>query len=355
MIPPITLWRAFGVWRAWRRGERGVPLSVTYFVNGQCNLRCRGCFFFEHPPEAEPAPDELDTHQAKALIDHVAGLGVPFLELVGGEPFLRRDLLELARHARARGLWCGVTTNGTRFPEAAGALGEIRDTFRTVFVSIDGFEDAHDVVRGAGTYRRSLDGLRRLLGTQGRALVGVSTIVGPENVAQLPAFGEHLRALGVEQWVLSSGLAPAPHVDPAAAAPALAAIRRMRRDHPGFIPQDERFLDALLGFYRGEGRYGCDVEQLLHVSVTPGGQTSACCTWPVPLGPASAGALAATLASVPRAAFDPVARCGGCVRHDYAFTMRLFRMPLPALVTEALALTAGPVFGSSRALAANGG
>lgn len=355
MIPPTTLWRSFRVWRAWRRGERGVPLSVTYFVNGQCNLRCRGCFFFEHPPEAEPAPDELDTHEAKSLIDHLAELGVPFLELVGGEPFLRRDLLELARHARARRLWCGVTTNGTRFPDSDAALAEIRETFRTVFVSIDGFEEAHDRVRGAGTYQRSLAGLRRLLAARGAALIGVSTIVGPENVARLPAFGEHLRALGVGQWVLSSGLAPAPLVDAGAAAPALAAIRRMRRDHPGFIPQDEDFFDALLGFYRGQGRYGCEVDQLLHVSVTPGGQTSACCTWPVPLGPARRGALGGTLAAAPAAAFAPVAQCGGCVRHDYGYTMRLFRRPLPALVGEAFALVAGPGFGSPRRLAASRG
>lgn len=346
MIPPTTLWRAFRVFRAWRRGERGVPLSVTYFVNGQCNLRCRGCFFFEHPPEPEPAPRELDTAEAKALIDHVAGLGVPFLELVGGEPFLRRDLLELARHARARGLWCGVTTNGTRFPETA--LDEVRSVFRTVFVSVDGFEDAHDRVRGAGTYRKTLEGLHRLLAARGPALVGVSTIVGPENLATLGAFGEHLRGLGVQQWVLSSGLAPAPSVDPASAAIALAAVRRMRREHPGFIPQDERFFDALLAFHRGEGRYGCDVEQLLHVSVTPGGETSACCTWPVPLGRARDGALGATLAAVPRAAFDPVTACGGCVRHDYAYTMRLFRRPWPALVAEALVLAAGPSLAAPR-------
>ncbi len=354
MIPPTTLWRAFRVWRAWRRGERGVPLSVTYFVNGQCNLRCRGCFFFEHPAEPTPALDELDTLAAKALIDDLAALGVPFLELVGGEPFLRRDLFELARHARARGLWCGVTTNGTRFPDAA--LDEVRRVFRTVFVSIDGFEDAHDTVRGVGTYRKTLHGLRRLLDARGPALLGVSTIVGPENVDTLPAFGAELRALGVQQWVLSSGLAPAPRVDAGAAEAALAAIRRMRREHPAFIPQDERFFDALLGFYRGEGRYGCDVEQLLHVSVTPGGETSACCTWPVPLGPARRGSLGGTLASAPAAAFAPVARCGGCVRHDYAYTMRLFRRPLPALVAEALSLAAGPGFGSPRRLgAADGG
>ncbi len=340
MIPPIVVWRAFRVWRAWRRG-RPKPLSVTYFVNGACNLRCRGCFFFEHPPESLDADAELGTHEALALVDDLARLGVPFLELVGGEPFLRRDLLELARHARKRGLWCGVTTNGTRLDAAVAA--EARRTFRTVFVSLDGFEAAHDVVRGAGGYARALAGLDHLLAAPGRALVGVSTILTPENLASLPDFAAFLRARGVGQWVLSSALAPAPAVDPAAAAPVLARLARLRREDPEFFPQEERFFAALLGLQRGEGRYGCHVDQLLHVSVTPSGETSACCLWPVPLGPASQGELAATLARAARepSRFEPVDRCSGCARHDYAYTMALFQRPLPRLVGEGLRLALG--------------
>ncbi len=340
MIPPRVVWRAFDVWRAWRRGERR-PLSVTYFVNGQCNLRCRGCFFFEHPPEPLDAATELDTHEATALIDDLARLGVPFLELVGGEPFLRRDLLDLARHARQRGLWCGVTTNGTRLDPRTAA--EARRTFRTVFVSIDGFEAAHDVVRGAGSYGRALAGLDALLTAPGDALIGVSTILTPENLTTLPDFAAFLRRRGVGQWVLSSALAPAPAVDPVSAAPILARLREMRRQDPEFLPQEERFFDALLAFHRGEGRYGCHVDQLLHVSVTPAGETSACCLWPVPLGRAADRDLEATLAraSANPALFEPVDRCSGCARHDYAYTMRLFERPLPRLVREGLRLALG--------------
>ncbi len=349
MIPATTLWRSFHVWRSWRAGRR-VPLSITYFVNGQCNLRCRGCFFFEHPPDGDPDAElasslgDLDTTQAKSLIDDVARMGVPFLELVGGEPFLRRDLIELARHARRRGLWCGVTTNGTRFTDDLARAA--RAAFRTVFVSIDGFESAHDAVRGTGSYAKSLDGLRRLIRAPGAALVGVSTIVGPENVASLPVFADHVRSLGVQQLVLSSGLAPAPAIDPAAAAPVLARFKQMRRELPAFLPQDERFFDALLGFYRGEGRYGCHVDQLLHVSVSPTGEASACCMWPVPLGPARDRQLSRTLAATTTATLAPVAKCSGCARHDYAYTMNLFQRPLPRLVSEGLALARGRSLGA---------
>ena len=328
MIAPSTLLRSLGVWRAWKRG-RPRPLSVTWFVNQACNLRCRGCFFFDHPQD--DGETELGPHEALALVDRIADLGVPFLELVGGEPFLRPDLLDLGRRARERGLWCGVTTNGTRMdPELAR---EVRTVFRTVFVSVDGPTDSHEAVRGSGTYDRTLRGLDDLLAAGGPARVGVSTIIGPENVESLPAWGRELRRRGVHQWVLSSGLAPAPSPPVDRVRETVRQLVDLRRRDPGFVVQDEAFFRGLLGFYETGTRYGCHVDQLLHVSVSPSGATSACCMWPVPLGENLDEALAAH-GSADR--FAPVDACGGCARHDYGFTMELFGSSWPVLIGRGL-------------------
>ncbi len=60
--------------------------------------------------------------------------------------------------------------------------------------------------------------------------------------------------------------------------------------------------------------------------------------WPIPLGQAHAGKLAQTLGAAGPKEFAPIAACPGCVRHDYAMTLGLFRRSLPGLVLQGLKL-----------------
>lgn len=94
---------------AQRALDRRIPLSVLFELTGRCNLDCGHCYLdIAHPPP------ELTTAQALSVIDQIADAGALFLALSGGELFLRRDALEVAAHARARGLALRLFTNATR-------------------------------------------------------------------------------------------------------------------------------------------------------------------------------------------------------------------------------------------------
>jgi MoaA/NifB/PqqE/SkfB family radical SAM enzyme len=130
---------------------RGLPPGAVGAVDatGRCNLRCAHCYFFS--PAYEHGAD-LDLDGWRARFDALRAAGHPLwgVTWVGGEPLLRRELIELGmRYFRFN----KVVTNGT-IP--------LPDWPRVSFVvSVDGTEAAHDRQRGARTYGRIKENVRR--------------------------------------------------------------------------------------------------------------------------------------------------------------------------------------------------
>lgn len=143
------------------QGHGGVPSDnnrpiVVYNCVKQCNLRCVHCY--AHSPNSEPA-NTLDTQQAKAMIDSCADFGCPVMLFSGGEPLLRKDLLELIGYACSRKMRVALSTNGTLFTrELAREMKSLQLGY--VGISLDGIEETHDQFRGVrGAWRKALEGL----------------------------------------------------------------------------------------------------------------------------------------------------------------------------------------------------
>jgi len=108
-----------------RPGEQGAPRAITYLrvsVTDRCNLRCRYCM-----PEDQEffGREELLSYEeitavARVLVAH----GVNKIRLTGGEPLLRRELVELVRQLKAvpGGPRVVMTTNGMLLSRHARAL-----------------------------------------------------------------------------------------------------------------------------------------------------------------------------------------------------------------------------------------
>src|SRR6476661_8405246 len=61
---------------------------------------------------------ELGTDECFRVIDEISAFAPECVTiLTGGEPLLRRDILEIVRRASERGLWVVVGTNGVRITE----------------------------------------------------------------------------------------------------------------------------------------------------------------------------------------------------------------------------------------------
>jgi 12,18-didecarboxysiroheme deacetylase len=130
---------------------------VVWNMGQRCNLKCVHCY--SHSQNREYA-GELSTEEGRALIEDLARFGSPVILFSGGEPLLRKDLPDLARLARDRGVRAVISTNGTLVtPGMARELKKIGLSY--VGVSLDGMEETNDRFRGVeGAFRAALQGIR---------------------------------------------------------------------------------------------------------------------------------------------------------------------------------------------------
>ncbi len=168
-------------------------------INNACNLSCTHCLVSSGPGEAEGPPADWLVQQ----IDAAAQLGLERLYVTGGEPFLRRDLVDLLRHAAATlGLDVIVLTNATAF--SAGVRRQLVELDREQVkfqVSLDGTQAAtHDRFRGLGAFAQALDGIRFL--TEHDFDVSITTVVTTHNLAELPEAPALTRDLGAASYHL---------------------------------------------------------------------------------------------------------------------------------------------------------
>lgn len=154
------------------------PTRVVMDLTRRCNLRCAMC----HTWAIEPG-HELSADEVRHILAQMPHLG--WLDLTGGELFLRRDALELIEAV------CAVPslrvlhfpTNGwftARIVAAVERVRELRpDVDLLITVSIDGPPALHDRIRGReGSFERAIDTFQRL-----RSLSGVQTYLGTTIIA----------------------------------------------------------------------------------------------------------------------------------------------------------------------------
>jgi radical SAM protein with 4Fe4S-binding SPASM domain len=131
------------------------PLAVHLEVIAACNLTCRHCFAGELPRKTALTLVEIDR-----LFGELAALGSFRIGLTGGEPLLRKDLLDIVDAATAHGLHPCLTTNGLLLDEQlARELG--RRELVWINISLDGARaETNDAIRGRGTFDDVVSRLR---------------------------------------------------------------------------------------------------------------------------------------------------------------------------------------------------
>src|SRR5205814_823227 len=146
---------------------------------------------------------ELGTEECFKVIDEIAAFAPECLTiLTGGEPLLRRDILEIVRRAADRGLWVVVGTNGVCITEnLARRLAEAGA--RGLSLSLDALDpDRHDrfrMVRGA--WRNTVEGAE-ILNRTGLPFI-VQTTAGSHNLGELEAIADFAHGrLAAKVWNL---------------------------------------------------------------------------------------------------------------------------------------------------------
>ena len=157
-----------------------VPPFLIASITSSCNLHCAGCYSRSNNATVDCAPvKQLTDEEWLAVFREASTLGVSFILLAGGEPMLRRDIIEEA--AKIKDILFPIFTNGTFMDER---YYELFDKNRNLIpiMSIEGGKEETDSRRGEGIYDRLVSNMEALYS---RGLIwGASVTVTKENLRQ---------------------------------------------------------------------------------------------------------------------------------------------------------------------------
>jgi AdoMet-dependent heme synthase len=181
-----------------------VSLDTLWFqVAGTiCNLKCTHCFISCSPTNHNHGMLTLEEVRGRLL--EAARLGVREYYFTGGEPFLNPEMMPIIEETLAQGP-VSVLTNGllltAQMCRGLKRLSDESDYSLDIRISIDGYtEEVNDPIRGAGTYRRILDGIRNLADAGLNPVITVTEACGEAASAQGRArFLEWMRQIGLEK------------------------------------------------------------------------------------------------------------------------------------------------------------
>jgi SynChlorMet cassette radical SAM/SPASM protein ScmE len=137
-----------------------MPASVDIALTGRCNLKCKHCFYADEMV----ARGDLPTETWLAFFEELRDAGVMRVTLTGGEIFTRRDIWELVDGVVKNKMRFCILTNATLITDqVAERLAQFRRRIDYIQVSVDGSKpETHDVLRGKGTFDRTMRGIAAL-------------------------------------------------------------------------------------------------------------------------------------------------------------------------------------------------
>ena len=90
------------------------PAYVQFYITARCNLACEQCNIIYAHADAQ----EMNIEQIRAMAENLAEIGVCIVLLIGGEPFVRRDIDQICKAFTDVGIHVRLQTNGLATQEA---------------------------------------------------------------------------------------------------------------------------------------------------------------------------------------------------------------------------------------------
>ncbi len=179
--------------------SKGDPLQFIFFITSKCNLRCKHCFYLEN---LDNSKDELSLKEIEKISQGMGNL--LWLSLTGGEPFLRKEVAQIAEIFYRNNKFCilNLCTNGTLRGQIIHSTSEIckkcKNAHIIIYVSLDGLEKTHDQIRGVpGVFKAAIEtigGLKKLKKYFKNLSVSTITTCNAENqkeIRELALFLKH--------------------------------------------------------------------------------------------------------------------------------------------------------------------
>jgi len=252
---------------------RDDPLNITLELTRRCNARCDYC---NHWKEQKQTEQELGDFVA--VIDRFRPFSVT---VCGGEPFMRRDALDILRAVKAHPGWryVSIITNGWFLGEDKAA--KLIDTgIDQINVSLNFPDERQDADRKLPGLYKKISHIVPWMAARG-ANVQLNTILMNDNLDDAAAIARQARAWGATVMFTLYSELPADnhaHLFPPERLErldeVLAELRALKRRERA-VANTEWYFDMIPSYARGTPIPGCTAgKKTLHVS--PGGMVRPC-------------------------------------------------------------------------------
>ena len=160
---------------------RHIPPFMIASITTSCNLHCKGCYSRANHQcfdQTDAKNQMMSAEEWSHIFDEAKELGISFILLAGGEPMLRKDVLEKAGVHKK--ILFPIFTNGTMFDKANMKLLTSYPNLMPV-ISIEGESKTTDDRRGMGVYEKILSSMNEL---QKRGIIFGSSVTVQKNNLQ---------------------------------------------------------------------------------------------------------------------------------------------------------------------------
>lgn len=154
---------------------------LILYPTGKCNLRCSHCFAYQYTKDSDLSFGEIKKI-AEAIPNPI------WLEIGGGEPFLRKDIVEICGLFKAERIV--IPTNGQLTEEifrSAKKFAEQSPDKVTIVISLEGFPITHDAIRGKGSFKKAIETFKRISSIKG-IRAGFITTLSKKNSEEIAPF-----------------------------------------------------------------------------------------------------------------------------------------------------------------------
>lgn len=171
------------------------PIYVQFALSKYCNLKCSMC----QAVEARKNEKELNLAEIKRLSEVLNKLGVGIIILTGGEPLLRRDLVEIVDIFTQKGLEVRIQTNGQLATEQ-NLKALLEAGLKEATLSLDTLDpEKQDRINNQeGSWDKTIHALApfsQILPKKGN-MTGVNTVVSKLNIEEIPKIVKFVTAIG---------------------------------------------------------------------------------------------------------------------------------------------------------------
>jgi radical SAM protein with 4Fe4S-binding SPASM domain len=157
---------------------------IHFYATNNCNISCPHCYM-DAKVSSGKSEKEIPLYKVRSYIEELITLSqnIDVINISGGEPLLRKGILDFCLWFKNRGIHINLLTNGTLISNANCNL--IADAVNCIQVSLDGASSAmHDRIRGEGSFNKTLYSII-LLSENRKLSVSVSIGVMKENIKDI--------------------------------------------------------------------------------------------------------------------------------------------------------------------------